>query len=64
MNANPRIEDPTTPYNRLTFGTLTAGLLITVALAVAGQTAAAADSPVGQIPLREGWTLQSSAKAT
>ena len=54
MNANPGTEGATTPYTRLTFGILTAGLLLVVALAGAGQAAAAADSPVGQIPLREG----------
>ena len=52
-----------TPHTRLTSGILSAALFIAIALAVPHQAAAAADSSPHQLPLRDGWTVQSSAKA-
>ena len=52
-----------TPYTRLTFGILTAGLLIALALAVPAEAASPANSQARQVPLRDGWTVQSAAKA-
>jgi exo-1,4-beta-D-glucosaminidase len=52
------------PCTRLTSGLLTGSLLTSLALAFSHHSATAADSSPRQLPLREGWSVQSSAKAS
>jgi exo-1,4-beta-D-glucosaminidase len=62
MNRNPNMEEMMMHCTRLTLLAVAAGLSLVTAGTVPARAAASSASPACQLPLRDGWTVQSSAK--